>query len=243
MEHDLRFYAIICILAILSIASIMTINIYLIIFSLAVSSILIVFYRLHYLVDSVIFRRSNLVQLVGECELSGDRNAAIRRTGSRFCATTASFLTGASEPIERSRMENLIANSHCPFRFVVQVERVDLNKLLDRLQTRRSMKEIEINRIENSGIKKDSARIAVLRRELEQLIQDIEKASSGGFPLRVSQYILTSAISDNRFAAQERARSQIRELSSQFGALLGSRPEILTGNDLARILEFDSTML
>ena len=242
MEHDIRFYAVISVLVLISIAAVLTLNPFLIIASLAVSALLIPFYRLHYLVESVLFKRTNLILLLDSCELSGERSAAIRRIGDMFCATTASLLeNSAGKPIERDRIENIIANAHCAFRLVMQVERIDMNKLLDRLQTRRGIKEIELARLGSQNSGRDASKAAMLRRQIDQLEHDIERISSGS-PLKISQYIITSAVSENRFAAQERAKSQICELASEFGALIGSKSEILSGEELVRVLKFDSTM-
>ena len=67
--------------------------------------------------------------------------------------------------------------------------------------------------------------------------------NTGGTPLKVSQYIMTSSISESRFTAQEAAKSQLRELVSEFGALLGYKSEIIEGDELLRILRFDSGLI
>ncbi len=203
--------------------------------------LLVAFYRLHYLVDALIFRRTSLIQVVDSCELNGERSTAVRRLGGRYCATAAALLkTGPTERIEREKIEGIIANSRCQFRFVTQVETVDIGKLLDRLNTRMSMNEIALGRLSGRNEKGNIVKINRLKREIEHTKGEIEKISTGGAPLRVSQYIMTSAVSDNRFAAQERAKSQVRELVGEFGALLGSKAEILSGNELLEVLKFDS---
>ena len=239
----MAFYALVSVLVLLSVACVLTLNIALIIACLAMASLLVAFYRLHYLVDAVIFRRSNLIQVVDSCELSGERSTAIRRLDGKYCATAAALLkTGTTEKVEREKIERLVANSHCQFRFVMQVESVNIEKLLDRLNTRMSMDEIALGRLCGRNEKANTVKINRLKRELEHINGEIEKISAAA-PLRVSQYLMTSAVSDNRFAAQERAKSQIRELGGEFGALLNSKVEILSGNDLLEVLKFDSGAL
>lgn len=244
MDHDFKFYIIAFVLALLAIASMLTLNIFLILFSLIICGILIVFYKLSYIIEAIVFRRTNLIQIIDGCELSGERTTAIRRIGNSFCATAVAFLeNSSSESIEKEKIENIISNSHTTFRFVMQVEKVDINKLLDKLQTRRSMKEIELSRLHNSTTKINILKANSLKREIDQLEHDIEKISTGGAPLKVAQYLMTSAISDSKSNAQEKAKSQLRELVGEFGALLGSKAEILTGNDLIQLLKFDATMM
>ena len=124
----------------------------------------------------------------------------------------------------------------------MQVETVDVNRLLDRLNTRMSMDEIALGRLSGRNEKGNLVKINRLKREIEHVKDEIDKINAAA-PLKVSQYIMTSAVSDNRFAAQERARSQIRELAGEFGALLGSSAEILSGNELLEILKFDAGAL
>ena len=238
----MRFYAITAILALFAIASIATLNVIVIATGFIVSAMLIAFYKLHYIIEAVIFRRTNLIEVVGNCELGGERTVAIRKLNGRYFATAAALLKNRiSSGIDREKVESIIANSKCAFRFVMQVEHVDINKLLDRLHTARTMTEIELGRI---GTGNDSSqKAASLKRKIEQLGHEIDSIGSSGAPLKVSQYIITGAVSESRQHAQELAKSQIRELSSEFGALLGSESEPLSGNDLLELMEFDSMVV
>lgn len=244
MDHDVKFYYIALVLTFLTAASILTLNIIIILLTLLVSGALVAFYKLSYIVEAVIFKKTNLIQMIENCELSGDRVTTIRRLNGKFCATAVAFLENSTnEVVDREKVENVIANSHATFRFVMQVEKVDINKLLDKLHTRRSMKEIELSRLTDPATKVNILKTNSLKREIEQVEHDIEKISIGGAPLKVAQYIMTSAISESKLTAQERAKSQLRELVSEFGALIGVKSYILSGNDLVQILKFDSTMI
>lgn len=229
-------------ISLIAIASLLTLNFWLIVGSLIIATLLVAFYRLNYIVDSLVFKHTNLIQVLDGCELSGDRSTAIRRLGNVFCATAvASMLNNSGESIDRQKIDNIISNSHCTFRFVLQVEKLDINKLLDRLQTKRGMKEIELARLKNNP-KDTSSKTGALRREIELIDHEIEKVGMGGAPLKVAQYIMTSAVSDSKFSAQENAKSQLRELVSEFGALIGTKSEILSGNDLLDQLKFDAVI-
>ncbi len=243
MNDSVIFYCVIAVLIILSIACLLTLNIALIVACLITAMLLVAFYRLHYLVDAMIFRRSNLIQVIDSCELSGERNAAVRRIGGRYCATAVALLkTGPADRLDREKVESIIANSHCQFRFVMQVEHIDTRKLLDKLSTKMSMDEIALERLSGRNERGNMVKINRLKREIEYIKGEIDRISVAA-PLKVSQYVMTSAVSDNRFSAQERARSQIRELAGEFGALLSSKTEILSGNDLLDALRFDSGAL
>ena len=53
---------------------------------------------------------------------------------------------------------------------------------------------------------------------------------------------MTSAVSEMPYDAEERAKSQIRELGSQFDALLKARSKLLVGDELLKLLQLDSEM-
>jgi hypothetical protein len=242
MEEDTKFYCVAAILAIAAMTSIFTLNAVVIIASLLIALLSVALYRLHYVIDSLIFKKTNLIQLMGDYELRGERTVAVRKLGGKFSATAAALLEANPKTgLEKEKIENIIASSHIPFKFVLQIETVNLEKLIDKLETSRGMKEIELGRMDHS--KGNILKANSLRREIEQINQEILAIGTGGKPLRASQYIMTSSVSDSRFGAGERAKSQIRELSSQFSAMLGIKSSILSGNDLIDVLRFDSVVI
>ena len=239
MRENMLFYLLLCLSAITLAASIATLNL---IFIVATALLLIVavsVFKLWYIIDSLVFKHTNLIEIFNGYELSGDRNCAIRRKDGRISATTASVFTveKGGEP-ERAQVENLIANFSYPFKFVMQVERLNVEKVLDELQTKRNMKEIELSRI---GQKQENVpRINHVKREIEQFEHDIAAISGGNAPLRLAYYAMTCAAAETTYDAEERAKSRMRELSSQFDALLKSRSRVVKGSDLLELLKLDS---
>ncbi len=242
-KDEIVFYATIAIALANTILAIFTINIIVImaaIISVAVSSFV---YKFWYVIDAAIFRRTNLIELFAGYELSGDRSAAIRKIDERISATAVSSITiDGKSAFESKRFENMVSHMSYPFKLVMQVERLNINKVLDNLETRRNMRELELSKID-STLSKNTPKINHIKRELEQLDHDIKAISTGETPLRLAYYVMTSAVSESLYDAEERAKHQIRELSSQFDALLGSSSKVLTGSDLLRIMEIDSSMM
>lgn len=227
----------------MSVASLLSLNVILIALSLSSLLVLIVMHKLWYIIESVIFRHTSIIQVIGTQQLSGDRTAATREVKGGVVATAVALLEGdAKECVDREKIEGIIMHANYPFKFVLNVEKVNTNRLLDRLQTKRSMKEIELAKVSKNGREANSAKAGLLRREIEQIECDI-KSMSSGMPVKLARYIATSAKSESGFAAEEHAKSQIRELASEFGALLNSNPQILTGNELLDVLEIDSMVL
>lgn len=243
MKEEYVFYLLVILSVVAEAVSIFTLNIFLI----ALSSVLLfssmIIHKLWYVIDSFLFKHTNLIEVFGGFELSGDRASAVRKESGIVSATaTAMLLVGTKSDVDRRKVENILAHINYPFKFVMQAERLNIEKLIDKLETRRSTREIELSRIDHSS-QRHLPMINRIKRELEVLGHDIESISAGEVPLRLAYYIMTTAVSESRFDAEERAKSQIRELASQFDALLSAKSRILQGNELLRILEIDSSMV
>jgi hypothetical protein len=240
-NEALFFYILLALSGIAVIASILTLNIFVIAISVILIFASVVVYKLWYVIDSLVFKHTNLIELFNGYELSKDRNSAIRRKDGRIISTTAALLSAEKEEsIEKGDIENIIAHINYPFKFVMQVEKLNVHRIMDRLQTERSLKEIELSRLDNN---KSSVRINQLRRELELIQHDMNAIKTGDTPIKLTRYILTTSVSDTFYDAEERAKSQIRELSSQFDALLKSNSRIIVGTELIELLQLDSEMV
>lgn len=243
INESTAFYIVISLAAITSAAALLTLNaVAVAIASLAVLFSVIVF-KLWDVVSASIFRHTNLIQVFNGYELSRDRQSAVFKAGGRVTATAVASLGPAgNDELDRKKIESIIANTDYPFRFCMRAERLNLKKALDRLKTRKSSVEIELSRIDQkSG--RHTQRQNRLKRELEQLERDISSISGGEAPLKLCFYITTSASSDSIYDAEERAKSHARDLSSKFDALLGSKSEVLSGEELLAALKIDSMMI
>jgi hypothetical protein len=210
--------------------------------------LLISLFVLHYFkdyVDAFVFRHSNFIQLVGGYELGGERGTAVRKVGGKYIATACIAIEAGteSEGIDRDRMEGIIARASYPFKFTIAVERLDVDKMLDALQTKRSMKEIELSRIKNTKHGRGFERAMRVRRELEVIDHDIKSVSGGAVPMRVAYYAMVSATSERRFIAENEAKARAKALAGMLDGALGSRSTIVQGNRLAQVLAFDSTLM
>jgi len=231
------FYALIAVSVISSIASVLTLNFYLIILSVSATVSLFFLYQLWDILEAVVIKKTGIVQTVGDYELEADRFSAIRKKGLHFSAISAAVLREfPSKEISRESMERIISSSNSPFRFVVQVEKLNTGKITDDLKTKRRMKELELSRAKGKKVG-DSAK--VVEREIELIESEIKSLGSGAVPLRTSIYLMSVGSSESRFAAQETALSQIREIAGAFSAVLGAGFEVISGADLISIIKSD----
>jgi hypothetical protein len=234
---------IVSMLVFLAVLSITTLNPYVIVAASSITLVSLFAYKLWYVIEAYVFQHSNIIELVCGYELKHDRSAAIRYYNGRFSAVAAAHLeVGTEVQLDGKKIENIIQHTAYPFKFSLQVERMELAPLLNKMQTKRSMLEIELSRIDVKK-QKNIPHTEMIRRRIEQIDSDIMRISSGDVPVKASFYVMSSASSQNEYDAEEKAKSQIRELSSHFDALLGSRSKKMEGEELLSLLQFDSSMV
>lgn len=220
-----------------AVASLVTFNLYLILFSVCSSLCLFFLYKLWDVFEALLIKKTGVVQVLGDYELEAERFSAVRKIGPNFSAVSAAILRSfPSKEITRDSIERIIASSNSPFKFVVQVERLDTSKITDDLKTKRRMKELELSK---TRTKKSGDSDKVVERELELIESEIRSITSGEVPLKTSIYLISFGSSESRFAAQERALSQIKELSGEFSAVLGAGFEVLNGSELISVIKSD----
>lgn len=233
-------YVLLAILAIDSVLGILIRNFYLVLVSIALCSVIAIFHYFKEFFDSLVFKHTDIVQVLDGYELGGDRTVVTRKMGQKYIATAGGFLNIESGSLDKDKIENIIAHFSYPFRFSMVVERLNAVRILDTLQTKRNMKEIELSRIGDTNKGRGLARAMGIKRGIEQLEHDIKSISGGYAPVRVAYYIATSAESERRYAAEEEAKAHARGLLGAFDSALGSTSNLSSGNSLLRIIRMDS---
>src|ERR1700674_559704 len=147
-------YAVLVVAIVLCIVSIITTNIVVIGLAIVTCACAIVEARIPEIVEAYIFRHTILIQVLGKYELCGDRQSALLREGGKFTAISAAILDiQGDEGLDRDKIENIITHISCPFKFVTQTERINLDKISDSLLTKRATIEIKLSRLDQSSNK------------------------------------------------------------------------------------------
>lgn len=195
-----------------------------------------------YLIEPIIFKNTNVVEVIADYQLFGDRKAAIRQVGGVFYATCAACLNPSKiKSIDIENLENIIQSLNIPFKIALQVEQLNTSKLLNNMKTKQYMKESELYRLSKS--KPNDPKISAISREISQISSDISEISSGKMPLKLAYYLLCSARGDSALRSQDTALGFIKEVTNAFDSIMNARSQILYGDELLRLLRFDSTML
>lgn len=230
-------YLIFALVVCISAASIATLNAYLVLISLSSLMLLFFLYKLWDIFESLVVKRTGVVQVLGDYRLEADRLSGIRMKKGGFHALSAAVLRDLpSKEISKESLERIISGSNAPFKFVLQVERLNTGKISDDLKTRRRLKEMELSK---AGSKKGADRSKVVEREIELIESEITSINSGASPLRTEIYLMSFADSESKFVAEERALSQVKAIAGEFSAVMGASFEVVAGADLLRLMEAD----
>ncbi len=239
---DIAFYVFISLFFIALALGVLTLNAVAVVFGILMLSISIFVYKGWYIIEDLIFRHSNVIELLDGYELSGNRFTAIRRMGNAFISTAAASIdTSHIGEMDREKLENLIKNTNKPFKLIMYVQKLNTSKILNELKTKQYMKEKEIERVSRS--KHSEGKANQLKREIIQIENDINEMASGKIPLKLAYYVVVSSYSESMFTAQENAIFSIKEISNAFNGILNSEARLLEGQELAELLRFDSTMV
>lgn len=223
--------------------SVVTLNVYLISATSVAALISFVIYKTWGVIEAKIFEKSNLVQLFGGFELSGGRYAMIAKRGGNYTATSVARINTLGDVgIDSNKVENLIAHVNAPFKLVLHVEKLNVSRIVEKMETKKGMREIDLARITNPGSGKGLVAASRLKSEIAYLEHEITGIAGGGIPLKLAYYIMTSAISEGRYKAEEESKLQLRELVSEFDATFGTKSSFLSGEELIKAMRFDSVI-
>ncbi|MGC8572061.1 MAG: hypothetical protein ACP5RI_01740 [Candidatus Micrarchaeia archaeon] len=240
MEKNYILYAMLAVCAIIAVSSIISLNLYLILFDSILLLLSIALFAFSDIFHNLIIKHSNIIQVFNGYELSNDRSIAIFRSNGKVCALSAAMIDPSNvDELSKDKIEHLIGNMNYPFKLVMKTDKLDIKKIIDKLQTKKSMHEIAISRL-NSNNSKHSLYINKLKREIEIIEHDIASISNGTVPIKLIYYVMTVAVADTVLEASERSKSQIKEIAAQFNVMLSSHSSILEGDDLIRLLEIDA---
>ncbi len=167
---------------------------------------------------------------------SHDRSCLLSRSDNGYNAIAASSISGSGNgKLDRESVESIISKTEFPFRFMVSIERVDLKNFMEKLQTQKRIKEIQLSRL-NKTLQKSAVIEARLKAEISHLSDEIEDFISGGTPVNVHYYVMVSEYGDNAYAAQNSAKIAIKQVSSLFDSVLGSTSKVLKGSEIDRAI-------
>ncbi len=206
--------------------------------SISAICLLILFIMLKFwdYINALFIKHSNFITLFNGYELAVDKSVAITKFNDIYHSIAIGyFIFEKDVEFDRDSLESIIKSNNIPFRFIINVEYINQERVLNNLETKKRFKEIQISNIYK---KKNLAKIDLIKRDIEVLSHDI-KSISAGKPIKLVYYIFTYGDSENKFNAQSTAMRNLNSISSSFSSAFKCSFRYLQGQDLIKFLKFD----
>ncbi len=235
LTNRLYPYAFYSLAAAMLVASAFSFNLYFLALAMVLLLLAAVFFSSGHLVNNLLLKRIGVIDFYGGFRLSKRLCAVTRKNGNGYLSVSVALLRKNSEEKERAEIvESLVSNVNFPFEFSLGIRAVDKKKLLEGLETKRRMKEIEITR--SDGGKYD--RVNKLKRELSFIESEI-KGFRERRPLVVEAKVRTFWLGQNEMEAARESEKNIEQLSGMFSSMLGFEYDILKGESLLEEVTFE----
>jgi len=177
-----------------------------------------------HIINNFLLRRGSVIEVYNNHKLSESLTSAVKRVGDSYFSVSCALLKKVTDERNGELIASIISNIDFPFEFCLGLKRVDKNKILDDLEEKRRLKEIEITR---SDAKKYD-RISNLKRELSVIEGEI-RTIRGQNPLAFSLRLKCFASARNENDAIRESSRNATQLASAFSSALGFEYEILKG--------------
>lgn len=236
-------YALILLEASLTSIGIYTKSIFVIVAASVSALIIFVVYTGWDIIESLVFKHTNMIQVVGNYEISGDRATAMFRKGNKYVSVSVSEIGAITDVgMDERRFENIIERLNIPFRLVMQIEKIMTRNMTEGMETQKHMREIALSRLSPKA-PRDRLKKQKLKNEILYLEHNISELMSGGIPLQLSYYVMCNAVSFDRYSAEKLSISNMNRITTEFDSAFGTKSRLLSGNELINILRMEQMIV
>ncbi len=173
----------------------------------------------------------------GTFELKDEGPCAITRHNGYYVAISMARILGSQgSSLDIEKLEAVISRIAFPFKFSIMVEEFNSKKIIEKLETRKRMKEIELSRIVNRKTGSGAIRTSSLKAEIDYIGQELVSLKTQGTPLKVEYYISTFQHSEDLFSAQNNSLLRLKQLTSLFDSAFGSSSSQLNGREIIKLI-------
>ncbi len=209
-------------------ASMLTLNVYILAFAIASLLLAALFFSSGHLINDLVLKRAGPVGPYCGFKLSRSLYSATKDMGSRHLAVSIALMKPAGDTgMNGELMETLISNVDFPFEFSLGIKSVDRIRVIDGLETKRRMKEIEISRSDPQKYDRMNA----LKRELSVIEGELRNLREQK-PLSIEAKLKTFGLSKSEIEASLESEKNIGRIASAFASVLGFECETLRGEAL-----------
>ena len=194
-----------------------------------------IYFNSGHMVNNLLLGRGAVIEVSNGYRLSDDLSAAVKRIGNECFAVSCVLLKSAVEERNGEQIENIVSKADFPFEFSISLESLNHDRMLDSLEEKRKLKEIEISR----GDPKKYDRANELKRELEVIESEIRNVRDQTL-MAVKFRLKTFARSQGEFEAAREAARNAEALASSFSSTMGFEQTVLRGEALLKELGMEA---
>ncbi|MGC8662484.1 MAG: hypothetical protein ACP5RT_01720 [Candidatus Micrarchaeia archaeon] len=189
----------------------------------------IVYYHSGKIINNLILKNTRTLVLSKGYELSGIGVSVVRRNGLVYESISVAYLI-LYAPIANAStsLQSLLEKVRVPFEFSIELAELSKKKIIDDLETKMHMKEIELSNIKEA----DAKNFNRIKRELSIIENEIKTIKNGSKPFNVRFKIKCRYESQSMVEAINTSSKNLEYVSGLFSSILNTSYVILKGEDL-----------
>ena len=186
-----------------------------------------------HIINSVAMKRLRVIEICGGYHVSGSTHSAIKRNGSMYNSVSVAVLKPNSKIEGQSRIfEELLDKIKIPFEFSISVRKLDRKKVIESLETRRRMKELELSRSDGPDYKSAS----MIKRQIRAIENEISIISEGNEPIEALVKLKSFASGETEAEAARMSFRQLEQIANLVASSFKLDYVIATGEDILDLL-------
>ncbi|MGC9099022.1 MAG: hypothetical protein ACP5HW_00525 [Candidatus Micrarchaeia archaeon] len=187
------------------------------------------YYHSGKLINNLIIKNSRMLVLSKGYELTANGSSAVRKVGDAYESVSAAFLV-IDNPLGNisASMQPLLEKVHTPFEFSIEIEELSKKKIIDDLETKMHIKEIELSNARES----DAKNLNRIKRELSFIENEINTIKNGNKPFNVRFKIKCRAESHSMLEAANTSYKNLEHVAGLFSNALDIDYRVLRGEEL-----------
>lgn len=208
--------------------SLISFNVMAIVFVAGMLLLSVVYMNSGHLINSLIIKGTHIVEVGGGYKLASNMQSLVRKVENGYIGVSIAVLKPTST-IETGSVafENLLNKVKIPFEFCISLRKVDQKKILDSLETKRRMKELELSQAGS-----DYKNINMIKRQISTLESEIELISHGDEPIEARIRLRCIAHAETESEASRISLRQVEHVAGIVAASFKLEYTVANGEDL-----------
>ncbi len=236
-ENDLikklYFYAIYCTCLLILILSIISGYLPIVIISSIFLLLSVIYLHSGHIINNLLIRKSIIIEISNNYTLSSNISSVFKREGRFFKSISVAIIKPEASPsISSDSFRSLIESIHEPFEYTISLFEIDKKKVLEPIETKRKMKEIQLTKIKADRYDK----ISNMKREIEIMGSEIESIKSSGKAFEISIFLKAISLSESEAEAASQSYKNLERIADAFSAALKINYDVLRGEELLKFL-------